>query len=581
VSACTGGTSQNWAVGSDGTVRLLGKCLDVKAAGTANGTLVDLSSCTGSTGQQWRAGANGSLTNPQSGRCLEDPSDSRTPGTQLDIRDCGTAAGQHWTTANAGNQPTDGSTQALAWNDQGKLSSVTASVNGTTTATTSYVYNADGDQLIRRDPTQTTLFVGDTEIVVNTAVTPHVLLGGVRNYTAGGGTLAIATRSTLPGGGVAYVINDSHGTAVMDMDVNTQAVSRSEHTPFGSVRATTGTTWADPTHGFLGSPLDTSTGYTDVGARKYDPTLGRFISGDPVLSANMPAEMNGYGYAAENPVSRSDPSGNSSWWEPIANPLASAFVHTVDFTGHLVGNAMKPLDPAVRFIAPHVGLGTPNDPSAFLMGWQWATGTGPKNRTLTGDNQFTKTLQQHYEVENARKDIAEKVLSGALKVGDPGHWNHSLGGSFINSITKLAKDFTSNSAAAFLGSYKLDYKVTGINLKAGTVTVAFHVANDSTIASATHLPPPIGYGNPWADKHIAGPENADFASGIMSKASQSVLWTETFSLNDPKAPTSDGGGSNGDGSPDGGSGGGGGGGGSTPPPNPWANKLAAMERMGF
>ncbi|MFF2426825.1 hypothetical protein [Streptomyces mirabilis] len=58
--------------------------------------------------------------------------------------------------------------------------------SGSSPTTTKYLYDADGNQLIRRDPGQTTLFAGDSEIVVNTSVTPNVLLGAVRTYTHGG-----------------------------------------------------------------------------------------------------------------------------------------------------------------------------------------------------------------------------------------------------------------------------------------------------------------------------------------------------------------------------------------------------------
>ncbi|MFI2206751.1 RHS repeat-associated core domain-containing protein, partial [Streptomyces sp. NPDC020192] len=53
----------------------------------------------------------------------------------------------------------------------------------------------------------------------------------------------------------------------------------------------------------------TATGYTDVGARKYDPTLGSFISVDPVFEAANPRELGGYTYAGDNPLANSDPTG--------------------------------------------------------------------------------------------------------------------------------------------------------------------------------------------------------------------------------------------------------------------------------
>ncbi|MGW1761022.1 RHS repeat domain-containing protein [Streptomyces mirabilis] len=204
--------------------------------------------------------------------------------------------------------PTTGPGQSLTWDDEGHLAQV--DTGGSSPTTTKYLYDADGNQLIRRDPGQTTLFAGDTEIVVNTSVTPNVLLGAVRTYTHGGAGTPVAVQSSLANGGVKYLFNDPHGTATLSMDTTTQQVARQQYTPYGQPRASANTTtWPDPTHSYLGKPQDTTTGYTDVGARKYDPTLGRFISADPVFDATSPQQLGGYTYAADNPLTNSDPTG--------------------------------------------------------------------------------------------------------------------------------------------------------------------------------------------------------------------------------------------------------------------------------
>lgn len=51
------------------------------------------------------------------------------------------------------------------------------------------------------------------------------------------------------------------------------------------------------------------TGLTHLGAREYDPTLGRFISVDPIMDLTDPTQWHGYTYANNNPVTLSDPSG--------------------------------------------------------------------------------------------------------------------------------------------------------------------------------------------------------------------------------------------------------------------------------
>ena len=76
---------QQWTLNSDGTLRTLGRCLDIDGNGTAPGTKVELYDCNGVGGQQWVPQANGSVLNPQSGLCLDDPSGNTANGTQLQI----------------------------------------------------------------------------------------------------------------------------------------------------------------------------------------------------------------------------------------------------------------------------------------------------------------------------------------------------------------------------------------------------------------------------------------------------------------------------------------------------------------
>ncbi|MFF1907692.1 ricin-type beta-trefoil lectin domain protein [Kitasatospora sp. NPDC058218] len=93
---CNGTNAQQWKIATDGTVRALGKCLDVAGAGTANGTKAQLYSCNGTGAQQWQVRADGSILNPQSGRCLDDLGFSTANGNQLGIWDCNGAANQVW-----------------------------------------------------------------------------------------------------------------------------------------------------------------------------------------------------------------------------------------------------------------------------------------------------------------------------------------------------------------------------------------------------------------------------------------------------------------------------------------------------
>lgn len=95
--ACNGTTAQRWTVASDSTLRALGKCMDVTSAGTANGTKIQLWDCNGSGAQVWQAQSNGTLRNPASNKCLDATDNSSADGTRLQIWDCFAGANQRWT----------------------------------------------------------------------------------------------------------------------------------------------------------------------------------------------------------------------------------------------------------------------------------------------------------------------------------------------------------------------------------------------------------------------------------------------------------------------------------------------------
>jgi len=94
---CNGNAAQNWTVGSDGTIRALGKCLDVASGGTADGTPVQLWDCNGSAAQQWAVPAAGDIVNPQANKCLDVTGGSSANGTRLQMWTCTGAANQKWT----------------------------------------------------------------------------------------------------------------------------------------------------------------------------------------------------------------------------------------------------------------------------------------------------------------------------------------------------------------------------------------------------------------------------------------------------------------------------------------------------
>lgn len=93
---CNGTTAQQWTVGSDNTLRSLGKCMDLAAAGTANGTKVQLYDCNGTGAQVWQRGTGDTLVNPVSGKCLDVTDKSTANGARLQIWTCAGGTNQQF-----------------------------------------------------------------------------------------------------------------------------------------------------------------------------------------------------------------------------------------------------------------------------------------------------------------------------------------------------------------------------------------------------------------------------------------------------------------------------------------------------
>ncbi|WP_425245085.1 ricin-type beta-trefoil lectin domain protein [Streptomyces sp. NEAU-NA10] len=323
INTCNGATSEKWTIGTDGTVRVLGQCLDTTGNATTSGTLVVIDTCKTDATQKWKVTTTGTLvSNANSAVCLTDPGASATNGTQLTIATCG-GSGQTWTNAANGAVPA-GQSQTFTYDAEGRTATV-ATTSGTHTNTSKYLYDAKGgllEQTAAVDGVDKTrvlyLFGGTEQITLNVSAKTWT---GLRNVTGPDGTTV--TRSST--GTVSYQIANGQGTALTAVDAATLAVTRRSFDPWGNPRGTKPGSWVAPdeNHGFLGRPADPVTGLDLLGARNYDPVVGRFLTPDPIFQAGDPNQMGGYTYAADNPASSSDPTGYDDWYnDPSMNKCA-------------------------------------------------------------------------------------------------------------------------------------------------------------------------------------------------------------------------------------------------------------------
>ena len=222
------------------------------------------------------------------------------------------AAGGAWTTGPESDyQYTDGGQtkqrpgETLTWNSRGDLDSVSTTGGNTV----SNIYDADGNLLIRDDSTTgRTLYLGDTELNIAPGST---VVTATRTYTANGA--AVAERITTPAApttSTLYWLNPAPGQNTAGDEVNATTLSTRHRylDPFGNLRTGSTTSWTS-SHGFLNQTVNATTDTVHLGARDYDPVIGRFLSSDPVLDAGDPLQNNGYSYAENEPIGHSDPSG--------------------------------------------------------------------------------------------------------------------------------------------------------------------------------------------------------------------------------------------------------------------------------
>jgi len=111
--------------------------------------------------------------------------------------------------------------------------------------------------------------------------------------------------------------NDHLGTPQALTDGDRSIVWQAEYDPFGKATETVAT--VEQNQRFPGQYLDRETGLHYNYFRTYDPEIGRYLESDPI---GLGGGMNTYGYAYQNPVLYTDPTGEFVpaivWWAASA-----------------------------------------------------------------------------------------------------------------------------------------------------------------------------------------------------------------------------------------------------------------------
>nr|WP_240203757.1 polymorphic toxin-type HINT domain-containing protein [Streptomyces actuosus] len=279
-------------------------CTDTRSSSGLSGPAPYWTSYTyTSAGQRTTETAHSSSGDTTTTYCYTNSSQPHTLTGTTTKADCTTPEHNYGydATGNTTQRPGPAGTQTLTWSPEGKLANLTESSN-----TTDYLYDADGSLLIRTTENgERVLYAGTAELHLRTDGTTWAQ----RRYATGGTTVAM--RSNESGTTkTTFLIGDHHSTATLAINTDAaQTYTKRYTTPFGADRGTPlYGPWPDD-KGFLGKTRDVTTGLTHIGAREYDPGIGQFISVDPLLESDKAQTLNGYSYAAQNPLTDSDPTG--------------------------------------------------------------------------------------------------------------------------------------------------------------------------------------------------------------------------------------------------------------------------------
>ncbi|WP_259275847.1 RHS repeat domain-containing protein [Micromonospora chalcea] len=382
--------------------------------------------------------------------------------------------------------------QTLTWDDAGKLSGVT----GGTSGSNAFIYDVDGNLMLQKEPGKNTLYLPGQQLTLNTTTNA---VTGARSYALPGGGSCVRTGS---GSAYTFAVFDHQGTPSLYLDNTAQNPTWRQYTPYGAPRGAAVT--APDNRGFLNKPMSPA-GLTVVGARAYDPLVGRFASVDPLQDVQSPQQWNGYSYSNNTPVTTSDPSG-----------MIPSDCLEFDCRGY---------DPRPLKKGDGRGAGGCKYGCGTRKNVEWGNRTG---KTSTRNSARKYTSAKHllnaflggmggryvftdgdYFAEQVRKDeffqrqltqIAAQVYANKFQQDFQNTLNKNFGeassfGTAVKEFASILGYVKSGAAAnlevAMMGSYTLEWRATDIKPN-GEALIDIVITNRTTVESGTR-PPVIGY----------------------------------------------------------------------------------------
>ncbi|MFB9978214.1 RHS repeat-associated core domain-containing protein [Mesorhizobium kowhaii] len=284
-----------------------------------------------------------------------------------------------------GNMTSDGA-RTLIWDEANRLKTVTLSSN-----TVNLAYGPDGARAKKTSAFATTLYP-DASVEIDPK-TP-----GAEIYT----------RYPHPDikvvNGAIYFLHRDHLASVrMVTDAAGAIFEQTNYASYGE-RLNTG---FQTQKSYIGERFDPETGLLYLNARYMDPVLGRFISPDDWDPTLPGVGTNGYAYAQNDPVNKSDPNGHQSLVATLAEDprgrvaalggMAVAYA-AMKMTEGLIAGAIISSPPDLGLSAP---APNPTGPSVSARTWDTYKEVQAQNKALAQSATNNETRQAHHIVQDA------------------------------------------------------------------------------------------------------------------------------------------------------------------------------------
>jgi RHS repeat-associated protein len=273
-------------------------------------------------------------------------------------------------------------------------------------------YDESGQRFIYQNGSSTEIEAGDGYLVRN----------GVPEISLNLGSTPIGTISNSA---VYSTIADHLNTPVKQIDDSGATSESVTYDPFGKILTQTGS--LNTKRGYTGHEEDVDTGLVYAGARYYNPSIGRFMSEDPLfVSAGFdlsdPQSMNSYAYARNNPIQYLDPDGESfkSWVKNTTGSISHSLDSVADYVDQKVDNSSVAHSLGLYDIV-HFGTSTTK---------QVASAINPKAGPIQRTGAVAAVVGNFYPVGGE----AESAASTASKLEWGGMWTQ---GKKLNPITNL------------------------------------------------------------------------------------------------------------------------------------------------